>query len=694
VGHYLFLGSPTTSAGELFQIVYLFTVLAMSSFLHRLGLAQKFLILGLLALLMVALPTALYLQRAFADVALAQRQLEGGKAMVEVNRVIQFSQIHRGLSAGMLSGNEALAQRRPGVGASLGQTMERVDGLLKSIQASASLQALWAQRRQVWAVLEPGVAGRQLTALESTRLHTEFIAGHFAFSDALMDEFGLSLDQNLSTHMLSRSSLVDAMMLTEMMGQMRARGTGMLSQGEIPPQGRAALESLARQAKQFSDDWSRNLGKALGADAAMRNALEAPARQQREAIAATLQLAQKEVIEAQQAGISPEVYFDTFTKTIDGLYAFNTDAVGQLARVLQERAAQASRLAYGMCALLVFGIGVAFLLALMFVRSITQPVRQAVVLAQAVAAGNLATRVEATQGSNEVSVLTRSLSDMQERLAALVSQVRAGSHQVATASAQIATGNHDLAARTESQASALEQTAASMEQLNSTVQQNADNARQANNLAHSASTVATKGGDVVAQVVETMKGINESSRKIADIIQVIDSIAFQTNILALNAAVEAARAGEQGRGFAVVAGEVRSLAQRSAEAAKEIKQLITASVERVEQGTAQADEAGATMNEVVSAIQRVTDLMSQISAASHEQSLGVSQVGEAVTQLDQVTQQNAALVEEMASAADSLKTQAQELVAEVDVFRLGEAKGDAQPLGVTTDRRTAMPLLQ
>ncbi|HNN16447.1 MAG TPA: nitrate- and nitrite sensing domain-containing protein, partial [Giesbergeria sp.] len=286
----------------------------MSSFLHRLGLAQKFLILGLLALLMVALPTALYLQRAFADVALAQRQLEGGKAMVEVNRVIQFSQIHRGLSAGMLSGNEALAQRRPGVGASLGQTMERVDGLLKSIQASASLQALWAQRRQVWAVLEPSVAGRQLTALESTRLHTEFITGHFAFSDALMDEFGLSLDQNLSTHMLSRSSLVDAMMLTEMMGQMRARGTSMLSQGEISPQGRAALESLARQAKQFSDDWNRNLGKALGADAAMRNALEAPARQQREVTAATLQLAQKEVIEAQQAGISPEVYFDTFTK--------------------------------------------------------------------------------------------------------------------------------------------------------------------------------------------------------------------------------------------------------------------------------------------------------------------------------------------------------------------------------------------
>jgi methyl-accepting chemotaxis protein len=263
---------------------------------------------------------------------------------------------------------------------------------------------------------------------------------------------------------------------------------------------------------------------------------------------------------------------------------------------------------------------------------------------------------------------------MQDALRRTVATVRQGSDAVATASAQIAQGNQDLSARTESQASALEETAASMEELGSAVKQNADNARQANQLAQSASTVATQGGEVVSQVVGTMKGISESSRKIADIISVIDGIAFQTNILALNAAVEAARAGEQGRGFAVVASEVRSLAGRSAEAAKEIKQLITDSVGRVEQGTTLVDQAGATMNEVVASIRRVTDIMGEISAASAEQSAGVSQVGEAVTQMDQATQQNAALVEEMAAAANSLRSQAQELVQAVAVFRLAEGQ--------------------
>ncbi|MHB8949426.1 MAG: methyl-accepting chemotaxis protein, partial [Rhodoferax sp.] len=238
---------------------------------------------------------------------------------------------------------------------------------------------------------------------------------------------------------------------------------------------------------------------------------------------------------------------------------------------------------------------------------------------------------------------------MQASLTQVVGTVRQGSEGVATASAEIAQGNHDLSARTEQQASALEETAASMEELSSTVKQNADNAKQANQLAQSASSVAIRGGEVVGQVVETMKGINDASRKISDIISVIDGIAFQTNILALNAAVEAARAGEQGRGFAVVASEVRSLAGRSADAAKEIKTLINTSVERVAQGTALVDQAGVTMTEVVSSIKRVTDLMGEISAASNEQSQGVSQVGEAVTQMDQVTQQNAALVEEMAA---------------------------------------------
>ena len=278
-------------------------------------------------------------------------------------------------------------------------------------------------------------------------------------------------------------------------------------------------------------------------------------------------------------------------------------------------------------------------------------------------------------GARAVHVSTPASQALQStllRMEAAVVAVRQNSESVASASAQIASGNNDLSARTEQQASALEETAASMEELGSTVRQNADNARTANQLAMNASTVAAQGGEVVAEVVETMKGINASSNKIADIISVIDGIAFQTNILALNAAVEAARAGEQGRGFAVVASEVRSLAGRSAEAAKEIKSLIMASVERVEQGTLLVDKAGNTMTEVVTAIRRVTDIMGEISAASSEQSAGVDQIGEAVTQMDQATQQNAALVEEMAAAAASLNTQAGELVQAVAVFKLAQ----------------------
>ncbi|MBV8619798.1 MAG: MCP four helix bundle domain-containing protein [Curvibacter sp.] len=311
------------------------------------------------------------------------------------------------------------------------------------------------------------------------------------------------------------------------------------------------------------------------------------------------------------------------------------------------------------------------LLAMTFSRSIVKPLIEAVQFADRVAAGDLSQRLQ-NHSSDEAGQVLMALERMQDGLKATVHSVRSAATQIASASAEIAQGNNDLSARTENQASSLEETAASMEELGSTVRQNADNARAANQLALSASTVATQGGEVVGQVVDTMKGINESSRRIADIISVIDGIAFQTNILALNAAVEAARAGEQGRGFAVVASEVRSLAGRSAEAAKEIKSLINASVERVEAGSALVDKAGTTMSEVVLSIRRVTDLMGEISSASSEQSSGVSQVGEAVMQMDQATQQNAALVEQSAAAAQSLEHQSQQLVQAVSVFRLGD----------------------
>ncbi len=337
---------------------------------------------------------------------------------------------------------------------------------------------------------------------------------------------------------------------------------------------------------------------------------------------------------------------------------------------------RAGRMQTAATALALLAVAVALALTVVMVRTLQRELggdpAQARAALSRVAEGDLTANADAEQ--NTVGLMA-DLSRMQSSLQRLVAQVRDSTVSITHASTEIAQGNSDLSTRTESQASALEETAASMEELSSTVHQNADNAHQANRLALDASTVATQGGEVVAQVVDTMRGINDSSRKIADIIGVIDGIAFQTNILALNAAVEAARAGEQGRGFAVVASEVRSLAQRSAEAAKEIKGLITTSVERVEEGTQLVDKAGATMTEVVTAIRRVTDIMGEISAASSEQSTGVAQIGEAITQMDQVTQQNAALVEQSAAAAASLRTQAQELLHAVAAFRLDAAEG-------------------
>ena len=376
---------------------------------------------------------------------------------------------------------------------------------------------------------------------------------------------------------------------------------------------------------------------------------------------------------------NPELLSFLDTKVMPEMRAY-TEAAARLAQFQENLASDANAsidaisvsvqrtLAVLGCAAVALGALFGWLLT----RSITRPLAVAVGLAQQVAAGDLTAEISVASRC-EVGALTAALKAMTDNLRDTVSAVRAGTETIVTASQEIAAGNLDLSSRTEQQASSLEETASSMEELTGTVRQNADNARQANVLAMNASQIASHGGEVVSQVVATMASINESSKKIGDIIAVIDGIAFQTNILALNAAVEAARAGEQGRGFAVVASEVRNLAQRSAAAAKEIRGLITDSVAKVDAGGRLVDDAGATMQEIVQGITRVTDIMSEIASASAEQTVGIEQVNEAITQMDSVTQQNAALVEEAAAAATSLQEQAGALEQLVSVFKVGTA---------------------
>jgi methyl-accepting chemotaxis protein/methyl-accepting chemotaxis protein-1 (serine sensor receptor) len=452
------------------------------------------------------------------------------------------------------------------------------------------------------------------------------------------------------------------------------------------------LDAIAKATQDISDHWNAYLATSLVPE---ETRLVERFRQLQPAADAAVTLLKSHLQRGDRTALaafaSQGMYpaLDPLQDVLAGLVQVQLDT----ARAEYDRAVESYRwtwlfvvgaIAAGLAFTLVFG----HVVARSIIRQLGAEPSTAVHLARSVAHGDLTVPIALRNG--DTTSLMAQLKRMQDSLVAMVALVHQSSENVASAAAQIAQGNTDLSSRTEEQASALEETAASMEELNSAVRHNADSARQANALASCASTVARQGGAVVAEVVDTMKRINESSAQIADIIGVIDSIAFQTNILALNAAVEAARAGDQGRGFAVVATEVRTLAGRAAAAAREIKTLIGASVERVEAGTALVDRAGQTMDQVVDSIRQVTDIMGEISAASSEQSTGVDQISEAITQMDQATQQNAALVEEMAAAATSLNNQAHGLVATVAVFQL---PGRRPPALALPKRNAHTPLL-
>ena len=640
----------------------------MGSFIRNLRFAHKFLLISVIALLMLAVPTAIFVRVNLENIQTAQREVGGLGPIQDLMRLTQLSQQHRGLSAVVLTGNEAQSATRQSKEAEVTQALAKAQASVGALGVSA-LDAAVGKIATDWKALASAVAGKGIKGPDSFARHTGLIAEQLSLSEDVINAAGISLDPNAAGYHLQVAVLQHMPRVTEGLGQIRARGSALLGRGSAGPEDKIRIEALGSAIRSSMAGARKSFNLAAAANPALKVGLgDALAK----AVAATdegLLLADDKIVRAEVLTHPSTEYFAAMTRTIDVEFVLINAAFDALRSQLQQTVADAQRQLVWGCTLVAGFLATAVWIMVLITRTTTTSVRKALDVARAVASGDLSGQVE-TRGRDEIGELLQALDAMQTSLIEVVSKVRQGSDSVANASAEIAQGNSDMSARTESQASALEQTAASMEELNGAVKQNADSAREANQLAMNAATVAVKGGTVVGQVVETMKGINESSRKISDIIGVIDGIAFQTNILALNAAVEAARAGEQGRGFAVVASEVRSLAGRSADAAKEIKSLINASVDRVEHGTALVDQAGATMTELVDAIRRVTTIMGEISTASSEQALGVSQVGEAVSQMDEVTQQNAALVEEMAAAASSLKNQASDLVDAVSVFKL------------------------
>ena len=640
----------------------------MSNLIHRLRLSHKFGLLALLGALMLAPPMTYYLVDAEAELASTRQEVAGLQPSAALLKLIRLTQQHRGLTATVLGGKAEAEGQRAERQREVDQALGEFAALAAGIEDPKFAEG-WQQVQQQWKTLSAQVAQRQMAAPASFAGHSALVELQLDLHGRIVSHYGLDLDPEPVSYHLVIATMTQLPQLAEQLGKLRGSGAGILARGQATVADRAMLGGLSESARGEMHRLLTTLERALEHDPALRERMAGPIEQARAGVERTREMLRTDLIEAEALTLPSAEYFQATTKAIDQVFAVHGLASEALAGALQARTARLQRNEWLVIGLSVLMVGLCGLLARSIVRSILQATDDARRMAERIAAGDLSPE-PLRVSEDELGRMMQAMEAMRLSLTEVVGTVRENAVSVAAASAQIAQGNIDLSSRTEQQAAALQQTAATMDQLGSTVSHNADHAREADGLAREASTLASRGGEMVSQVVGTMGGISEASRKIGDIIGVIDSIAFQTNILALNAAVEAARAGEQGRGFAVVATEVRNLAQRSAEAAREIKALISTSVERVEQGVSLVDQTGRSVGEVVASIRRVSDIVAQISAASAEQSTGVAQVGQAVTQMDRATQQNAALVEQSAAAAGTLKSQAEQLVDAVARFRI------------------------
>lgn len=649
----------------------------MQAILNRLKVAHKYAIIGFLTFLVLIIPTSIVV----FDKAVAARKAEASAAHLAPARqaleIIRLSQQARGLSNAYLNGSAEVANNLANVLDAVQKAHEQADASMLEVGVDPLIREQLQSLRTQIGELGSKVRARNVNAGESFKTYSSIITLQMATLANMISATGLDLDDSADTFALINGLFGSLPNLTEYLGQARGFSAGLLARGDASEAERRNVATLVALAADRLQAWDTSLATARRSNALVDAKLGPGAKQSNDSTRDTLALTQREIINAQAFKYASTDYFRAMTVAIDAQFNLASQAADTLHGLLDARATLARQHLW----VLVLGLSLlaltAFCLAVIITRSILVSIKTSLDMARTVAKGDL-TSAARIDGTDEVQQLLQALNDMNGSLVRIVGQVRGATDNIATAAGQIAAGNHDLSERTLSQAASLEETAASMEQLTSTVTQNSENARAANSLTRSATEVARRGGEAVQQFVTTMSTIRETSSHIADIVGIIDGIAFQTNILALNAAVEAARAGEAGKGFAVVAAEVRSLAQRSATSAREIRDLIGQSAAEVDSGSRLADAAGETMREVLESIDQVGHLMSEIAVASEQQSSGIAQVNIAVGQMDGVTQQNAALVQEASAAAESLREQADMLVQAVGAFHLpGETERQA-----------------